>query len=85
MFKDKVKGVFGEICKELQDACEDVQEKVDNSKIVEKIKKVGEDVLEEIEKANIGEKLKQVGEELKAELMPEKKENETTGNEHGEV
>ena len=81
MLKDKIKGVFGEVYKELEDAYEDVQEKVDNSKI----KDVGEEVLEEVEKANIGEKIKKVGEELKAELMPEAKEKETTGDDGGEA
>lgn len=84
MLKDKIKGVFGEVYKELEDAYEDVQEKVDNSKIFDKIKDVGEEVLEEVEKANIGEKIKKVGEELKAELMPEAKEKETTGDDGGE-
>ncbi len=70
MWKDKLKGLFKDACKELGDAYEDVKEKVEEAHIGEKIKKVGEDILDEVEKANIGEKLKQVGEELKAEFMP---------------
>lgn len=65
MWKDKLKGVINEAYKELEDAYEDVQEKVDNSKIFDQIKEMGETVLEEVEKANIGEQIKSAGQGIK--------------------
>ncbi len=80
MWKDKLKGLFQDVCKELGDACDDVKEKVESANISEKIKQVGEDILEGVEKANIGEKLKNVGDEIKAQFMPGNESTASSSN-----
>ncbi len=65
MWKDKLKGLFKDVCREVEEACEDVKEKVEKAEIGDKLKKFGEDVKEEVEKAHIGETLKKVGEDIK--------------------
>lgn len=65
MWKDKLKGLFNGVCKGVEDACEDVKEKVEKAEIGDKLKKFGEDVKEEVEKAHIGETLKKVGNDIK--------------------
>ena len=70
MWKDKLKGLFKDVCREMEEACEDVKEKVEKAEIGDKLKKVGEDIKEEAEKAEIGEKLRKFGEEIKTQFTP---------------
>ncbi len=70
MWKDKLKGLFQDVCREMEDACEDVKEKVEKAEIGDKLKKVGEDIKEEVERADIGEKLRRFGEEIKTQFTP---------------
>lgn len=92
MWKDTLKGLFDDVCKEakdacgsVKDACNDLVEKVETSSVGEKMKQTGEDVLETVETIDIGESLKKVGRELKEELMLDNNKTETSATDKEQV
>ena len=70
MWKDKIKGIFQDVRRGVEEVCEDVKEKVEKAELGEKLKKVGEDIKEGVEKAEIGDKLKKFGEDIKEQFVP---------------
>ena len=41
MWKDKIKGIFQDVRRGVEEVCEDVKEKVEKAELGEKLKKVG--------------------------------------------